>query len=55
MVVEQDASWPENSGPTRVATLFMVKGTRVSAALRFATTKQALEFASTYVALMDTE
>lgn len=45
MVVEEDASWPESSAPTRVATLFRVTGDKVSAALRLPDLKQALELA----------
>jgi hypothetical protein len=45
MVVEQDASWPESAGPTRVATVFRVSGAKVSAALRLPDLKSALELA----------
>ena len=45
MVVEEDASWPESSAPTRVASLFRVTGDKVSAALRLPDLKQALELA----------
>ncbi|WP_327633652.1 hypothetical protein OHB24_27075 [Kribbella sp. NBC_00482] len=45
MVVEEDASWPESSAPTRVATVFRVTGDKVSAALRLPNLKQALELA----------
>ncbi|PFG65301.1 hypothetical protein B0O41_0063 [Propionibacteriaceae bacterium ES.041] len=45
MVVEQDASWPENAKPTRVATLFRAKDGRVTAALRLPDLRQALELA----------
>jgi hypothetical protein len=55
MVVEQDASWPENPGPVRVATMFRVKNNKVSAALRFSDVKTALEFAWMYKAMSETE
>ncbi|HKG50296.1 MAG TPA: hypothetical protein VKB14_07650 [Actinomycetales bacterium] len=45
MVVEEDATWPQNMSPIRVATLFRVTGERVSAALRLADLKSALELA----------
>lgn len=45
MVVEQDASWPKSVKPTRVATMFRVTGTEVSAALRLPDLKSALELA----------
>ncbi|WP_371401217.1 hypothetical protein OHA10_25085 [Kribbella sp. NBC_00662] len=45
MVVEEDASWPESSAPTRVATVFRVSGDKVSAALRLPDLKSALELA----------
>lgn len=45
MVVEQDATWPENTKPTRVATVFRVRGDRVSAALRLPDLRSALDLA----------
>lgn len=45
MVVEQDATWPASTSPTRVATLFRVTGSKVSAALRLPDLKSALELA----------
>lgn len=45
MVVEQDATWPENQKPTRVATVFRVTGTKVTAALRLPDLRSALELA----------
>lgn len=45
MVVEQDATWPDNQKPTRVATLFRVVGTKVTAALRLPDLKSALDLA----------
>jgi hypothetical protein len=45
MVVEQDASWPESPGPTRVATVFRVTGAKISAALRLPDLSSALELA----------
>ncbi|TDW94316.1 hypothetical protein EV137_1618 [Kribbella pratensis] len=45
MVVEEDASWPGSSAPTRVATVFRVTGDKVSAALRLPDLRQALELA----------
>lgn len=45
MVVEEDASWPESTAPTRVATVFRVTGEKVSAALRLPDLQQALELA----------
>lgn len=45
MVVEQDATWPGSTSPTRVATLFRVTGEQVSAALRLPDLKSALELA----------
>lgn len=35
IVVEQDAQWPADAEPTRLATLFRATGDQVSAALRF--------------------
>lgn len=45
MVVEEDASWPENAAPTRVATVFRVSNSKVTASLRLPDLKQALELA----------
>lgn len=45
MVVEQDATWPQSAKPTRVATLFRVSGSKVSAALRLPDLRSALELA----------
>lgn len=45
MVVEQDASWPDDPGPTRLATVFRVTDGRVSAALRLPTLREALDLA----------
>ncbi|MFC3996937.1 hypothetical protein ACFOVU_13485 [Nocardiopsis sediminis] len=45
MVVEQDAAWPQSTGPTRVATVFRATGDRVSAALRLPDLHSALELA----------
>lgn len=45
MVVEEDATWPENQTPTRVATVFRVAGEKVTAALRLPDVKSALELA----------
>jgi hypothetical protein len=46
IVVEEDATWPRSTSPTRVATAFRVTGEHVSAALRLADLKSALELAS---------
>jgi hypothetical protein len=45
MVVEEDATWPANQTPTRVATIFRVTGEVVSAALRLPDLRSALELA----------
>jgi hypothetical protein len=45
MVVEEDATWPQDKTPTRVATLFRITGDQVSAALRRPDLKSALELA----------
>jgi hypothetical protein len=45
MVVEEDATWPRSTAPTRVATLFRVTGEQVSAALRLPELRSALELA----------
>jgi hypothetical protein len=54
-VVEQDALWPKDTAWTRVATMFRVTDTRVSAALRFADVHSALNFAYLYRELAATE
>ncbi|GAA2096294.1 hypothetical protein GCM10009801_65740 [Streptomyces albiaxialis] len=46
MVVEEDATWPANPAPTRVATVFRVgAGKKVTAALRLPDLRAALELA----------
>ena len=45
MVVEEEATWPESQKPARVATVFRVAGTKVTAALRMPDLKSALELA----------
>lgn len=55
MVVEQDATWPETKGTTKVATLFRIAEGKVSAALRFRDLKAALELAFIYRELSATE
>lgn len=45
MVVEEDATWPENQKPTRVATVFRVAGGKVTAALRLPELRAALDLA----------
>ncbi len=45
MVVEQDATWPANEAPARVATVFRVTGDRVSASLRLPDLRAALDLA----------
>lgn len=55
LVVEQDARWPQNTEWSRVATVFRAHGPRVSAALRFPTLHEALEFAYLYRELAATE
>ncbi|MFC4561724.1 hypothetical protein ACFO4E_07630 [Nocardiopsis mangrovi] len=45
MVVEQDATWPQSTGPTRVATVFRATGGLVSAALRLPDLRSALDLA----------
>lgn len=45
MVVEQDATWPDNTKPMRVATVFRTSGGKVTAALRLSDLKSALELA----------
>lgn len=55
LVVEQDARWPKNIAWTRVATMFRVTDARVSAALRFANLRSALEFSYLYRELAATD
>nr|WP_154921175.1 hypothetical protein [Microbacterium testaceum] len=55
LVVEQDARWPKNKTWTRLATMFRVTDGRVSAALRFADLRAALEFAYLYRELAATD
>jgi hypothetical protein len=55
LVVEQDARWPQNTAWTRVATVFRVTDNRVSAALRFADLRAALDFAYLYSELAATD
>lgn len=45
MVVEEDATWPNNKAGARVATVFRVSGGKVTAALRLPDLKSALELA----------
>lgn len=45
LVVEQDARWPKDDGPTRVATVFRSSEGRVSAALRLPDLRSALDLA----------
>lgn len=45
MVVEHDATWPQNQTPTRVATVFRVVGGKVTAALRLPDLRSALDLA----------
>ena len=45
MVVEEDATWPESTKPTRVATVFRASGAKITAALRLPDLKAALELA----------
>jgi hypothetical protein len=45
MVVAEDATWPESAAPARVATVFRVSGTKVSAVLRLPDLESALELA----------
>lgn len=54
-VVEQDAIWPADTKPTRVATMFRSRGDLVSAAVRFPTLHEALQFAYLYRELAMTE
>lgn len=55
LVVEQDARWPKNTAWARAATMFRVTDTRVSAAIRFADLRSALDFAYLYRELAATE
>lgn len=45
MVVEEDATWPESTKPTRVATVFRASGGKITAALRLPDLAAALELA----------
>ena len=45
VVVEEDATWPESKGPTRVATVFRASHGKVTAALRLPDLPSALEVA----------
>lgn len=45
MVVEEDATWPESTKPTRVATIFRATDGKITAALRLPDLKAALELA----------
>lgn len=45
VVVEEDATWPGSTTPTRVATVFRVSGAKVTAALRLPDLRSALELA----------
>ncbi|MBG6095546.1 hypothetical protein [Nocardioides luteus] len=45
MVVEEDATWPESTKPTRVATVFRASGGKITAALRLPNLEAALELA----------
>ncbi|MDA8368452.1 MAG: hypothetical protein M0026_01100 [Nocardiopsaceae bacterium] len=45
MVVEEDATWPESTDSTRVATVFRAAAGKVTAALRLPDLKAALELA----------
>ncbi len=55
MVVEEDATWPENQTPTRVATVFRVTDAKVTAALRLPDLRSALDLAYIYRELAATE
>lgn len=55
LVVEQDARWPQDTAWSRVATVFREHDGRISAALRFPTLRDALEFAYLYRELAATE
>ncbi len=45
MVVEEDATWPESTEPSRVATVFRASGGKITAALRLPDLRAALELA----------
>ncbi|WP_433677315.1 hypothetical protein [Microbacterium gorillae] len=45
IVVEEDATWPANNKPTRVATVFRVSEGKVTAALRLPELRAALDLA----------
>jgi hypothetical protein len=45
LVVEEDATWPESEGPSRVATVFRVSHGQVTAALRMPDLTSALDLA----------
>ncbi|WP_159501238.1 hypothetical protein [Microbacterium sp. 18062] len=45
MVVEEDATWPEDQTPTRLATVFRVAGAKVTAVLRLPDLESALDLA----------
>lgn len=55
LVVEQDATWPQDPKRHRVATVFRAYDSRVTAALRFPSLRDALHFADLYSALAATE
>jgi hypothetical protein len=55
LVVEQDATWPQDRTATRVATVFRATEGKVSAALRFPSLHEALQFAYLYRELAATE
>ncbi|TDQ05199.1 nuclear transport factor 2 family protein [Labedaea rhizosphaerae] len=46
VVVEEDATWPDNPEPTRVATVFRLSDGKVAAALRKPDLASALELAT---------
>lgn len=55
MVVEQDATWPDDPVPTRVATVFRASGGKVTASLRLPDLRAALDLASICRELAATE
>lgn len=55
MVVEEDATWPENRTPTRVAMVFRVADMKVTAALRLPDLRSALDLAYIYREMAATE
>ena len=55
MVVEEDATWPESTEVTRVATVFRACGGKITAALRLPDLQAALELASLYREMAATE